>query len=260
MTGLLVSVRSVAEAEIALRAGADLIDVKEPSRGSLGAADPAVWRHVCRVVAGRVPVSVALGELAVQEPGSAAADLSSSGVAFAKIGLAGMRDKRGWPDEWRRSMSRLPREIEPVAVAYADWQTAGAPAPHEVLAAAARLSSPYLLVDTCDKSRGNLLAHLSLEELQALSARAAEKQIRLVLAGSLDEAAIARLLALAPAYIAVRGAACEGERTQAICEARVKRLATLVRTSIAPRSDSLLDTGLGSRILPACGGEELVTG
>ncbi len=42
MTRLLVSVRSAAEAEIALSAGADLIDVKEPSRGSLGAADPAV--------------------------------------------------------------------------------------------------------------------------------------------------------------------------------------------------------------------------
>ena len=63
MTGLLVSVRSAAEARIALEAGADLIDVKEPRRGALGAADPAVWKDVCRAVAGRVPVSVALGEL-----------------------------------------------------------------------------------------------------------------------------------------------------------------------------------------------------
>ena len=42
MSRLLVSVRSAAEAEVALGAGADLIDVKEPSRGSLGAADPAL--------------------------------------------------------------------------------------------------------------------------------------------------------------------------------------------------------------------------
>ena len=37
--GLLVSVRSAAEALSALAGGADVIDVKEPNRGSLGAAD-----------------------------------------------------------------------------------------------------------------------------------------------------------------------------------------------------------------------------
>ena len=36
MTGLLVSVRSAEEAEIALAGGANLIDIKEPSRGALG--------------------------------------------------------------------------------------------------------------------------------------------------------------------------------------------------------------------------------
>ena len=39
--GLLVSVRSGAEAEAALAGGADLIDVKEPTRGALGRADGA---------------------------------------------------------------------------------------------------------------------------------------------------------------------------------------------------------------------------
>jgi uncharacterized protein (UPF0264 family) len=38
MTGLLVSVRDAAEAADALAGGADLIDVKEPNAGSLGAA------------------------------------------------------------------------------------------------------------------------------------------------------------------------------------------------------------------------------
>jgi uncharacterized protein (UPF0264 family) len=56
--------------------------------------------------------------------------------------------------------------------------------------------------------------------------------VRLVLAGSLDEDAIARLAPLTPAYFAVRGAACGGARTQAIEPARVKRLAEVVRTSV----------------------------
>ncbi len=63
MTQLLVSVRSAAEAEAALAGGAHVIDVKEPSRGSLGRADDATIDEVVRVVAGRRPVSAALGEL-----------------------------------------------------------------------------------------------------------------------------------------------------------------------------------------------------
>src|SRR4051812_47948913 len=39
---LLVSVRSAKEVEAALAGGADIIDAKEPSRGSLGAVSPKV--------------------------------------------------------------------------------------------------------------------------------------------------------------------------------------------------------------------------
>ena len=63
-TGLLVSVRSAAEALVAMAGGADLIDVKEPSRGSLGAVDPEVLSEICDAVGGRLPISAALGELA----------------------------------------------------------------------------------------------------------------------------------------------------------------------------------------------------
>lgn len=49
---MLVSVRDVAEAQEALRAGVDFIDLKEPAAGALGGAagDPrAVWRRCVRV-------------------------------------------------------------------------------------------------------------------------------------------------------------------------------------------------------------------
>ena len=41
MTLFLASVRDVAEAEIALLAGADIVDLKDPAQGALGAVDPA---------------------------------------------------------------------------------------------------------------------------------------------------------------------------------------------------------------------------
>ena len=42
MTRLLVSVRDALEARVAMGAGVDLIDVKEPRRGSLGRASNSV--------------------------------------------------------------------------------------------------------------------------------------------------------------------------------------------------------------------------
>ncbi len=234
-TGLLVSVRSVAEAAMALQCGVDLIDVKEPSRGSLGAADFVIQQQIIAFVGGKVPVSVALGELSDFRLPTADADpgpARQAGPTYAKLGLANMVSTSNWQSRWLAAMQSLPETTRPVAVAYADWQRAAAPAPAKVLAAAAQASAPYLLIDTFDKSHGNLLAHVSLAELADLSARAAEQQIRLVLAGSLDSAAIKTLLPLAPALIAVRGAACAGGRTQAIDAARVKQLVALVRTGV----------------------------
>lgn len=228
MTGLLVSVRSAAEAAIALAAGVDLIDVKEPSRGSLGTADPSVWNEVLGVVQGQVPVSVALGELADYR--CPIFDLGPPN--YAKLGLAQAAAMSDWQTRWAATMQALPSGTMPVAVAYADWQLAGSPNPAKVLSVAQEVRAPFLLIDTFDKSRGNLLWHVSLAELAELSDRAALFNIRLALAGSLDIAAIRAVLPLAPAYVAVRGAACAGERTQAIDAARVKRLVELVRTSI----------------------------
>src|SRR5438045_2477000 len=85
MAGLLVSVRSAAEATAALDGGAALIDVKEPALGSLGRAADAVRAEVLAVLAGRVPMSVALGEL--RDGDDRAPGLE--GISFAKWGLAG---------------------------------------------------------------------------------------------------------------------------------------------------------------------------
>ena len=84
MTGLLVSVRSALEARLAYQGGADIVDIKEPHLGSLGAATSKVWCEVYDTINQRVPVSVALGEVwegHVARP--------NRPFAFAKIGVAG---------------------------------------------------------------------------------------------------------------------------------------------------------------------------
>ena len=225
MTRLLVSVRNAAEAEVACTAGADLIDVKEPARGPLGAADAAVIEAVVATVRGRLPVSVALGEL--PEDAGLADDLAGR-VQYAKFGLAGCGDLAAWIPRWRSAIERLPQGVAPVAVAYADWRPAAAPDPRAVLDRAGSLACRAILLDTFDKSGGPLTEHVDWEDLAAFISAAGARGLLSVVAGGLDVEEITRVLQLSPDYVAVRGAACAGDRRGRLDATRVRRLAALV--------------------------------
>jgi uncharacterized protein (UPF0264 family) len=229
MTGLLVSVRNVKEAIAALAGGADVVDVKEPRRGALGAADAEVWEEVGEVVGKQAVLSAALGELL--SDGIAQRAALAGSMKYVKIGLAGCHQSRGWLARWFQVVGRLREGVMPVPVAYADWPAAVAPSPSVALALAGESPAKLLLVDTHEKSRGGLLDHLHWESLRELMASAAAADVRVALAGSLDADAIQRLLALGPAYVGVRGAACRGGRDGTVEESLVKSLASLVRGS-----------------------------
>lgn len=228
MTKLLISVRNAAEAQIAIAGGADLIDVKEPTRGSLGAADLASIEAVVRQVAGRVPLSAALGELLL---GSSLPAAFSGRLQFAKFGLSGCSLQADWPARWQQAISQLPRGVTPVAVAYADWQGAFAPDPWQVLAHAKQVGCGAMLLDTFDKSQGSLMQHCTTVELTQLFITVQRNGLQCVVAGSLGLGEIAQLLPLAPDYVAVRGAACIGDRTGRLHAERVRHLAAVVHSA-----------------------------
>lgn len=225
MTQLLVSVRSAAEAEAALRGGAALIDVKEPALGSLGRASATILADVVHAVASRCPVSAALGEM--REP----FDLPlSPSLAYVKWGLADCRE------DWQRLLSVAMRCLTQclpncriVAVAYADWRQAHAPPPEEVCSFAIENSMGAFLLDTWRKDGSTLLDGLSLEEIERLHERCRSGEVPIALAGSLGVPEIETLLPLRPDWFAVRGAVCQGrQRGAAIEEGKVRQLAALV--------------------------------
>jgi uncharacterized protein (UPF0264 family) len=236
---LLVSVRSVDEAYAAMAGGAAIIDVKEPSRGSLGRAPCSVWREVRAAVPSTVLVSVALGEL--NEWGLQQITLPRgcwSGIAFRKLGLANAT--RDWRHRWRDLRHRLEVEgaarpgapsVRPawVAVVYLDWEAAGAPDPEAVIAAAGAIDDCQgVLFDTWDKSR-----RIELEASWHRRIAGVKEMSRFVaLAGSLDVEAIRRLRPLDPDIFAVRGAACRsGDRNRPIDRERVARLAEAAKST-----------------------------
>jgi uncharacterized protein (UPF0264 family) len=225
VAGLLVSVRNATEARIALDAGADLIDVKEPQNGSLGAPTRQAVADVVQAVGGVVPVSVALGELG--DGTDVSGLLSVRGVQYAKTGLA--RVPGHWQKIWRGLIEHLPATVAPVAVGYADWRLAGAPSPADVLAAAPQVGCAAFLLDTYSKNGGGLLDCMTFEEVDGLVGRVKSAGMTSVVAGSLTTATIPQVVRTNPHYIAVRGAVCRGGRSGAVDSARVRQLADLVR-------------------------------
>lgn len=213
-TGLLISVRSVEEAVLALEGGADLIDVKEPSAGSLGAAPRSVISEIVDRMAGRVPVSAAMGELTEWEGGEIDPRLS-----FVKWGLRGA--------DHRKLLAV--RNLQTVVVIYADWQRTNSPSPDDLLNFAITERFGVVLIDTGQKDGSRLTDFVPISVLCEWRKRLSEADISFALAGSLQECDIAELATVAPRWFAVRGAACvQNQRESRIDIERVRSLKRLI--------------------------------
>lgn len=218
---LLVSVRSGDEARAALAGGADLIDVKEPTRGPLGAASPSVIREVLATVDGRVPVSAALGEW-LDWSGWAV----PPGVRYAKWGLAQLK---ALPGGVLQAIRRTDCATFPVLVAYADHLRADSPDPAWLAVAAVRFKFPAFLLDTAVKDGSTLTDWVAPARLARIRFDLGDAGVAVALAGSLDADGVRRLGPLEPDWFAVRGAACDGGRTGSVSAARVRQLRTVIR-------------------------------
>ena len=211
--------------------GADVIDVKEPARGPLGRADDAVFAEVLVRVAGRRPVSAALGELCPNAvPGA------TPGLRYVKWGLAGWGRNDGWQEQLRNMYGlrhRAETSLRPdgecgcevVPVANADWERAGAPPVEEVVNFVCRFGS-IVLIDTFNKMPGQtLLDVLSPAAIVRLCRACRAGGVKVALAGSLRAGQMVELRAAEPDWFAVRGAACiDGRRDLPISAGRVQDL------------------------------------
>jgi len=220
--GLLVSVREPAEVEPAVRGGAAIIDVKEPTHGPLGPAAPATIAAIASAVAGRKPWTIACGELV---DGAAAAVVreavgrlppGASRPVAVKAGPARL-DLTAWQRAFHLFRGGVPGGIEPVAVAYADADAASAPAVDHILAGAAEQGCRLVLIDTFAKEGPGLLGRDPLGEGRDRLARwlAQGRQLGLCLAvaGRLTLDDIRTAARLGADVVGVRGSVCLGGRS-----------------------------------------------
>jgi (5-formylfuran-3-yl)methyl phosphate synthase len=225
---LLVSVVDAGEARVAAAAGADVIDVKDPSRGALGEAAPHVVRAVREATPPHLPVSAALGDgpFAPSVAAALAGDAAASGAAFVKLGLRGST-----PEAASASLcaarSRLPVGIRLVVAGFADFTRAGAPHPLDLPGLAAAAGAQACLVDTAVKDGRGLFHWLGEAELRAFVEACHAHGLLSALAGSLRAEDLRRLVPIGPDLVGVRGAACVGDRIGGRVDA--ERVRALVR-------------------------------
>ena len=232
-TRLLVSVRNADEARIVIgNQRVSVIDLKEPHAGSLGCPSFEVASEFVELVQAtgsnsRPLTSIALGEV-VDSPtwptipdGDAKRLLSH--FDFAKFGTSELGRHADWGRLWQSAFELVPENVTRVAVAYADWQQAVSPGPHEILEAAKLIAAEVLLVDTFHKDAGSLLDHFSIGEIVRLSQAAADYGVQLALAGSISIETASELFGVSD-FLAFRGAVCSGGRQYAIDKEKLMKL------------------------------------
>ena len=239
---LLVSIASATEVSAALQGGADIIDVKNPREGSLGANFPHVIRRVRERVPAGIPVSVAIGDVP-NLPGTvalAALGAATCGVQYVKAGLLGPRtvqDALVLLQQVCRAVRDARPDVQIIATAYADAHKVNALPPLALPAVARQAGVDGCLLDTAKKGEGTLLTHLSKEQLYTFVTQCQGADMICALAGSLGAQDIPHVCQLGADILGVRTAACQGDRVNGRIDAdKVRHLKTLIAAHVSPLS------------------------
>jgi len=208
MTMLLASVTGVKEAQLALTHGADIIDLKDPAKGALGALDPDVVRVVVSAIGGRRPVSAVAGDLPMEPDVIVAAveAMAATGADYVKVGLfpGAKRADCIW------ALTPVARRVRLVGVLFADAEPDVG-----LLPLLAEGGFAGAMLDTARKGAGRLLDHADLTALTEFIRLCRSHELLNGLAGSLETPDVPRLLLLAPDYLGFRGALCAGHDRKA---------------------------------------------
>ena len=202
MTGMLASVNCLKEAQQVQEAGADIIDLKAPEAGALGALEINEIREIVNRLDADTVISATVGDLPMQPDiiQSAVSETWGAGVDYVKIGLFPGGD-------WKASIASLKPQTSAgarlIAVFFGDRDPDTKWFPE---LASAGFSG--VMLDTLDKRSGSLRQFFSQDKLGHFISEARHFGFLCGLAGSLRSDDIGSLLELGPDYLGFRGALC----------------------------------------------------
>jgi (5-formylfuran-3-yl)methyl phosphate synthase len=202
MTGLLVSVSNLAEAETAISADVDILDMKNPAEGALGRLKLETIADIAAICQGSVVSSATIGDLPMQ-PALLATEVErviEAGVDIVKIGFFG----QGWHEDCAAAIGRIGKgRVKLIAVMMADQS------PDFSMLETLKSAGFYgVMLDTAIKDGKCLLDHQSINALSDFCRLAKAQGMVVGLAGSLNSTHIQDLVKLTPDYLGFRGAVC----------------------------------------------------
>ncbi|MHA1378033.1 MAG: (5-formylfuran-3-yl)methyl phosphate synthase [Candidatus Helarchaeota archaeon] len=214
---LLVSPTDIKEAQTSIAGGADIIDVKNPLEGSLGANFPWVISSIQKLVRdhNNLEISATLGDFP-NLPGTAslaALGLASCNVDYIKVGLKGPKNKKDaiyFMKQLCKAVYDFNDKIKVVVAGYADFERFGTIDPMIIPEIAIESKADVAMVDTGIKDGKNLFDFMTREQLKKFIEIGRNNGIVIALAGSLKKNHIPELKEIGPDIIGLRGAACEG--------------------------------------------------
>ncbi|MBE3116635.1 hypothetical protein IMZ68_05460 [Candidatus Bathyarchaeota archaeon] len=233
---LLISPQNLKEAEEAIAGGADIIDVKNPKEGPLGANYPWVIKQIREATPANLEVSCTLGE-APNLPASislAALGAASLGVNYVKVGLYGnktLQEATSLLENVNRAVKDFNPKIKVVATGYADAQRAQSIDPLLVPQAAFEAKVDVAMIDTAVKDGKSLFDFITIEKLQEFVDLAHKHRLAAALAGSLRKEDLPKIYFLRADIAGLRGAACTNSNriTGHITKEKVRELVETVK-------------------------------
>jgi uncharacterized protein (UPF0264 family) len=226
---LLVSPSSIDEARHSL--AADIIDVKKPSEGSLGANFPWVIREIKEF--SDKPVSAAIGDFDFKPGGAAltAYGAACAGADYIKIGLTfeGKEKARAVISAVVKAVKDEFPEKFVVIAAYSDYQRMGSISPFDMAPIAADEGADFVMVDTGIKDRQSTFAFMNEDTLRTFTDTNTNLGLKTALAGAFKFEDIDALKRINPDIIGVRGMVCGGDRNATVREDLIKTALAMIR-------------------------------
>ncbi len=224
------------EAVEAIAGGADIIDVKNPKEGALGANFPWVIKRIREITPEDVELSCTLGEVP-NLPGTvslAALGAATTGVNYIKAGLCGLKtlEEAAYLMQQVAKAAKLCNpSIKVVATGYADAGRVNAINPLLVPDIAHNAQADIAMIDTAIKDGKSLFTFLTMDQLSRFVTTAHNYGLKVALAGSLKKEDLPAVHALCADVAGLRGAACTlGDRVNGrITREKVRELVEVVK-------------------------------
>ncbi|MEM2848793.1 MAG: (5-formylfuran-3-yl)methyl phosphate synthase [Candidatus Bathyarchaeia archaeon] len=211
---LLVSIVDEEEAFNAFQGGCDILDVKNPREGSLGAKHPSFIRCVVEKFKGKVEISATIGDLP-NLPGTAslaALGAASLGVDYVNAGLLGVDDFNSALNLTSWIVKAVKEEyvnVKVIACCYADYKLVGSLNPIYLPNVAYEGGADGILIDVKTKNRGKVFDYLNIEQLAQIYSKAKKYGLTTALAGGLSLEDISKAVKLEVDVLGVRRGVCD---------------------------------------------------